>query len=197
MAKCIKCGKKGLFLHIDKRGLCEECAQIRLADLYKAANDIQANALVLNIPKRQSEQVVMKMVIESINNSIRILSDSANIVEKTKNPETFYSRRNELYKHADRLMRFEQVDPSLFKGMKPSEMAQKMYGELEQGEAELWERCYVNAIEKADKLKTEKGRLNAINKYFDMVKQYEKVLSPKARRLVQNQRDRHIQALNE
>ena len=30
MSKCVLCGKKGLFLHIDDHGLCKECAATRM-----------------------------------------------------------------------------------------------------------------------------------------------------------------------
>lgn len=181
MAKCNKCGKKGLLLKIDRHGLCQDCAQNRLNELFSLANQASPS---LHISINLTEQSVMSFVRTTIDNSNRIILDSAALIETTDNPNTFYSRLELLRKHIKYLVNFEVKEPSLFQASSPTLIAAQMDEVANKSESDMWKRCFEATMVKVDKLKTEKGKRNAINKYFDIASQYDNIMSPSAKKTI-------------
>lgn len=187
MAKCVRCGKKGLFLKVNQRGMCPDCAEQRLKDLYALAN--QASP-ALHIAPKLSEQMVMGFVKTTIENSNRIILDSAAIIETTNNPDTFYSRLDLLRKHMRYLVSFDAMEPSLFAGERPAAIAAQMDEVVKKSESDMWKRCFEATMEKVDKLKTEKGKKNAINKFFELASQYDSITSATTKETISNLKKR-------
>ena len=187
MAVCKQCGKKGLFLRVDNRGFCQQCAQKRLNDLLVLANEHNS---VFKFPVKVTEQAVMANVISSINSSKRIMADSAALIESTNNPDTFYTRLELLRKQIKYLVSFEMIDPSLFPGDSPAVISTQMDIVAKKSESAMWKRYFEATMEKVDKLKTDKSKRNAINKFFDLASQYDNQLSADAKATIANLKKR-------
>lgn len=180
MAKCRKCGKSGLFLRIDRRGLCSDCAEQRRNELYKLCNNPD-HALVLNPSRNLTDQAVAEMVQSTVSNALRILRDCARIVESTANTETFYSRFDLLRHQLDYLGRFEKTDPTIFSQDRPSDIAPHFAAAASDAEVKMWKRKFDSVVEKIVDYKTDKGKQNAINKFSEEIALYESRMSPAAK----------------
>lgn len=117
MAKCVKCGKKGLFLKVNDDNICSECVhQAHLAEkdkyiqnLVKSVMPEQLNLIELNnqIGELNAEITVKKKELSTLKTQINITNENINKLksetqtqicpEFEKNPNTNYSDSKSLY----------------------------------------------------------------------------------------------------
>lgn len=85
MAKCLNCGKKGLFLKTSKAGLCNKCHDMVVFDV--------------------------KRDLEILDDSIRLINDSKNFDTRMGRIETAVDVCNRLNEYWSKGVRFFQPDP--------------------------------------------------------------------------------------
>ena len=61
MAKCIRCGKKGLLVRVNSDGLCEECVQRQMAAMREAMTPEQRSYVGLKEQLSRLEQERMQI----------------------------------------------------------------------------------------------------------------------------------------
>ena len=91
--------------------------------------------------------------------------ESTNIVNTTKNPQVFFNRYSFLITETENLAKLEVF--LKFKGRKPSETLVYLKNSKEEQTNIMIERACEDLAVKLNKLKTTKGKTNAINKFFD------------------------------
>lgn len=114
---------------------------------------------------------------ETIYNEIRIVQETAYLIDTSKNIDTVIGRIQFIPEH---IMYLKQLEKMNLYTASPS--ADEYYNEyillkdkkIQQGIV----RCYKEVLDKANELKTEKGRINRINKYFEKIEKYKPMLTP-------------------
>lgn len=96
---------------------------------------------------------------------LKQLNESANIVNHTTNPKTYFGRLNFLF---DTLMEMTKYEKSgIYKGSSPTQNLNKLKNDLESSVNAFIDRAYEAQIIKTCSLKTEQGKINSLNKFFD------------------------------
>ena len=96
--------------------------------------------------------------------------ESTNLVNNTKNPEVFFERYDFLIKETENLSKLEVF--LHFTGKKPSETLIYLKQQKEKETNTMIERACEDLGKKLNTLKTTKGKINAINKLFDIFRIY-------------------------
>lgn len=120
-------------------------------------------------PQRYQQQKIIftsKISKEEKANVLQILKkfeESQEIMRKTVKPETFFGR---LHFSIDDLMLLQKYEKyNIFPELTPSLALNTFINDIEENVDEFIDRSYADACEKASKLKTEKGKQNAIQRY--------------------------------
>lgn len=110
---------------------------------------------------------------ESIQNSIKQLRESAELVNQTVNPEVFFGRMKFVLETLMYLQTFE--GKYNFGNSTPTNDLDAILGNLESTVSSFISRAYNSCLMSASKLKTEKGRANRISRFAEeMRKAFEK-----------------------
>lgn len=96
--------------------------------------------------------------------------DSTNIVNRTKTPRVFFERYDLLIKNTDNLVQLEQFIK--FKGLAPYTQLKELKNLKETQTNMMIERFVEDIQNQIDKLKTDKAKINTINKAFDNLSKY-------------------------
>lgn len=91
--------------------------------------------------------------------------ESTELVNKTKNPKVFFERYSFLLENTEKLAKLEVF--LKFKGRKPSNTLEYLKSSKEHETNLMIERAWEDLELKLRKLKTNKGKENAINKLFN------------------------------
>ena len=126
----------------------------------------------INSPDRLvfSEEQIMNATNNLIQNDLRIIEDCKNIVMSTIKPDTFFSRLDLLVQKAEHLCKFEGLIQ--FAGALPSEALKEVNNEYQIAVKMFLIRYYTNTFEKAQAMKTDKGRINQYVKFYDSLQSY-------------------------
>ena len=104
------------------------------------------------------------------NNDLRIINDSASLVEKTTKPDVFFSRLDLLVEKSKHLVTLEEY--ITFTGATPT----ASYNEIMQNYNEAIRlfliRYFSETFDKAEAMKTEKGRIGKYQKFYDSLQLY-------------------------
>lgn len=112
-----------------------------------------------------SKEELARVTKDKLSNDLRILQDSLEIVENTLNPDTFFSRLNLMVEVSNRLQKYE---PYLYK--KPEEhpvLYFQVIQNYQQFVRRFLLRYYSDTYSKIEKLKTNKGKLNRWEKWYE------------------------------
>lgn len=110
----------------------------------------------------------------SLQNDLRILNDCANLIEHTSTPSVFFERFNLYYEKLALLADAQQRKLIKVDG----DNLVKKYSEMNTAKAKIEainafiDRYWCSTCEKADALKTEKGKINCFQKFIDTMKSY-------------------------
>ena len=113
-----------------------------------------------------------------------ILDDCKELVYKTDNPNTFFSRYDLLIEHLKAMVEFEPYVQ--FYGYQPQESLDYYLGHKDYYAKKLIDRRYNKALIKADNLKTEKGRKNQFTKAYEELKAFSSSFSPDNNKYIEN-----------
>ena len=120
---------------------------------------------------------------------MKILVESRDIVNRTTEPDVFFSRYDTVKEKAEQLA---SISKYVFKGMKPAEVLRRVTEQEDAATRDMVLRCFQKAVLNAEKLKTEKGKLGQFEKFQSSLEPYFFRMSDENARLVQ---DLHDEAL--
>lgn len=121
---------------------------------------------------------------------MKILIESRDIVNRTTDPEVFFSRYDLVKEKAEQLASVSKYVK--FKGTKPAEVLRQVTEQEDAATRDMVLRCFQKAMLNAEKLKTEKGKLGQFEKFQSSLEPYFFRMSDENARLVQ---DLHDEAL--
>lgn len=123
---------------------------------------------------------------------MKILVESRDIVNRTTDPEVFFSRYDLVKEKAEQLASISKYVK--FKGMMPSEVLRQVTEQEDAATRDMVLRCFQKAVLNAEKLKTEKGKLGQFEKFQSSLEPYFFRMSGENAQLVQ---DLHDEALKQ
>lgn len=121
---------------------------------------------------------------------MKILVESRDIVNRTTEPDVFFSRYDTVKEKAEQLASISKYVK--FKGMKPAEVLRRVTEQEDAATRDMVLRCFQKAVLNAEKLKTEKEKLGQFEKFQSSLEPYFFRMSDENARLVQ---DLHDEAL--
>lgn len=135
-----------------------------LLELQKLLMEDSPEELVL------SEGQLRAMADERARNSHRIMTDSASILQTTTNPEVFFDRLRLFETHGRTLVSLEKYVS--FSGASPTEIYNTLIKEKQEIIKDFLVRYFSKVLDKADSLKTQKGKSNQYQKFYDSLTPY-------------------------
>ena len=121
---------------------------------------------------------------------LKIMVESRDIVNRTTEPDVFFSRYDTVKEKAEQLASISKYVK--FKGMKPAEVLRQVAEQEDAATRDMVLRCFQKAMLNAEKLKTEKGKRGQFEKFQSSLEPYFFRMSDENARLVQ---DLHDEAL--
>lgn len=186
MAKCIECGRKGLFLKVNSKGICTQCQQSRLESLFLLANSAPGQVYSSDIPQGLSPQSVIRMLSKAVEKSLYEVVSCGKVINETSYPQTFYERVDHFKAHLEYLVSIQGVDASLFPKVSPTDLREEFYRTYLFDEEKMWRRFFDQTMDRVVNLKTDRGKKNAISKFFEIADQYNNVMGEPSKAAIQN-----------
>lgn len=121
---------------------------------------------------------------------LKIMIESRDIVNRTTEPDVFFSRYDTVKEKAEQLASISKYVK--FKGTKPAEVLRMARDQEEAATRDFILRCFQKAMLNAEKVKTEKGKRGQFEKFQSSLEPYFFQMSDENARLVQ---DLHDEAL--
>lgn len=130
----------------------------------------------LDVPEEILDDMKVHTSIVDVDNTVRILNDCVKIVKASKNIDVVMSRLELAQRHSYFLKQLEMVKK--YKGKPTADN----YLNLFVGSADgiiigAIQRSYEDMMEKSSLLKTESGKQNRIDKYFNSLEEYDHIFS--------------------
>lgn len=132
----------------------EELAEREAREKQKLADDIRAHA------KLQASQL------------LKIVNDCAELVNTTVNPEVFFQRYSLMLEHLEALAGLECTGIFANSAELPSEAFLRIEAQFGAATNDFLDRSFEATKKHADSLKTDKGKIAAIKRYFDNMEHY-------------------------
>lgn len=110
-----------------------------------------------------------QLAINQANNCIRIIQESSQILQETTNPETFFSR---LALFEEQIETLKQLSSVIALNVSPEELAVTLNKDKQEIIYRLIVRRFNFAFEKAEQLKTDKGKKNQYQQFYDEFQPY-------------------------
>ncbi len=129
--------------------------------------------LVLSTPQNKlvlSEQEIYRTAKQIAERNCQILTDCANIISKTINPDVFFSRYTLLLKASDQL---KALEPYLITSKKWSETNFEFHSRKQNAIHSFLEKYSESVLIKIIKLKTIKAKKNSANDFINSLKTYD------------------------
>lgn len=122
--------------------------------------------------KAQIAAGIRKQAREQAGQYLKIVHDCADLVNSTTNPDVFFPRYKLLLDNLGKMAGLECT--GIFDGSNklPSDDFLRIEAQFSEATNAFIDRSFAAAKSKADNLKTEKGKQNAMNRYFDNMKTY-------------------------
>ena len=103
-------------------------------------------------------------------NSLRIAQDCSKILQNTVKPDVFFERLQLLIFHTSTLTLLERYVP--FNGTSPTVAFHILIDEKQECIRQFLIRYFCTVLDKVDNLKTDKGKLNQYQKFYDSLLPY-------------------------
>ncbi len=116
--------------------------------------------------------------IASIKNCFKILKDCASLINTTAKPKVFFERYLLAISILNELIPIENKIP--IKGDKPSKIKYQFYEKEILTVNDFIDRYYSQTLEDIDTLKTDKAKLNKIEKYLHGLDEYKQYINPES-----------------
>lgn len=140
--------------------------------------DWQNTLLAEPVPKLiMTEQQLRSQTKIRVENDLRIISDSEALIQKTVKPDVFFPRLQLLEEKAVDLVLFEKYVP--FTGAKPSAALDELRNNKQEAIWQFLIRYFGAVYDKAEKLKTDKAKLNQYQKFYDSMQPFFSIMNEK------------------
>lgn len=135
-----------------------------LLELQKIVLDNSPDQLVL------SEKQLIELAKIHAQNSLRIVQDCSKILQSTVKPDVFFERFQLLILHSSNMAILEKYVP--FRGASPMAAFNVLMAEKQQCINQFLIRYFCSVFDKAETLKTDKGKFNQYKKFYDSLLPY-------------------------
>lgn len=123
-----------------------------------------------------SEQQLKAISIQQAENDLRIIRDSAKLIEKTTKPDVFFMRLNLL---VDRTMHLASLEKYIsFSGASPTDAYNEVINNHQEIIRQFLIRYFSETFDKAEAMKTEKGRIGKYQKFYDSLQEFYHYMNP-------------------
>ena len=132
---------------------------------------------------------------QAVNNDIRIFDDCSNILNNTTNPTVFFPRltlAEEKLLHLCSLEKYMEKMNRITMNQKPSELHKLFLDNKEQYVCDFINKYYQTVKDKAETLKTERGKQNQYQKFCDSLQPYFDQISEKNKGYIEAMYQRKI-----
>ena len=117
-----------------------------------------------------SKQQLKTMALQQGENDLRIIQDCVKLIEKTTNPDVFFMRLNLLVEKAKHLISLEEY--ITFSDTLPSAAYGEVINNYHEAVNQFLIRYLSETFDKAEAMKTEKGRIGKYQKFYDSLQEY-------------------------
>lgn len=117
-----------------------------------------------------TEQQLKDFTLQQAQNDLRIIRDCSNLVENTLKPDVFFMRLNLLVEKSKHLATFEPYIP--FFGASPTDGYNEVLNNYQEAVRLFLIRYFSDTFDKAEAMKTEKGRIGKYQKFYDSLQEY-------------------------
>lgn len=122
-----------------------------------------------------SKKELLEMAQSSASNCLRIFKDSILIVVKTTDPDTFFNRYSLLLEQAQKIEILS--DYVNFNGVEPKSVYQEALNDKQKQIYQMINRYWNETSKGADSLKTNNGKKNRYQKFYDSLERYKNEMS--------------------
>lgn len=144
------------------------------------------------IEKAHLAQKMRSQAKEQADQYLRILHDCANLINTTTNPQVFFERYELAILHLGYLVGLSSTGIFENSREQPIEALRRIEGQFPAATNDFIYRAFVAAKEKADKLKTEKGKQSAILRFFEGMERYTERMDTESIVYFYELKDKHI-----
>lgn len=127
-----------------------------------------------------TEQQLITSTIQQVKNDYKILSDSSELVQNTIKPDVFFMRlqlTKEKVVSLCKLERYFKRSGITFNGVQVQEMREEIFNKNDEATRLFLIRYFIATLDKVDEMKTEKGKLSKIQKFYDSLQEYYSLMS--------------------
>ena len=103
-------------------------------------------------------------------NDLRIMNDCNDIIQTTLSPSVFFMRLNLIVEKAKHLVELEKYIS--FSGASPSSAYNEIMENYHESVNQFLVRFFSETFDKAESMKTEKGRIGKYQKFYDSLQEY-------------------------
>ena len=137
------------------------------------------NLLMTDSPNKliMTEQQLKATTVQQAENDVRIFNDSIKLVEKTTKPDVFFMRLNLLTEKLNHLTSLEKYTTLCglsitFCGKSPTVVHNEISKNRDEIIHQFLIRYFSETFDKAEAMKTEKGRIGKYQKFYDSLQEY-------------------------
>ncbi len=148
--------------------------------------------LVVNSPNRliMTEAELENCTDSYISNEYRIVNDCRHLIANTVKPDVFFSRLDLLDETLTHLSVFEPYF-SGFYGKLPSEIHREIFYKEQEMTNRFLKRYYITVYEKAEEMKTQKGKDNQFKKFYESLQPYFDRMDERNIKYIENKAQTH------
>lgn len=117
-----------------------------------------------------SEQQLKEVTIQQAENDLRIINDCTRLVETTLKPDVFFMRLNLLVEKSKHLCELEKY--ITFSGASPTAAYIEVKNVYNDAISQFLVRYFSDTFDKAENMKTEKGKIGKYQKFYDSLQNY-------------------------
>lgn len=117
-----------------------------------------------------TEQQLKSLTAQQASNDLRIIKDCAKLVESTLKPDVFFMRLNLLVEKSKHLASLEPYIP--ISGASPTEAYNEVVSNYQEAVKQFLFRYFSDTFDKAEAMKTEKGRIGKYQKFYNSLQEY-------------------------
>lgn len=117
-----------------------------------------------------TEQQLKSITEQQAENDLRIIRDCIELVAKTTKPDVFFLRLNLLVEKANHLISLEKY--TTFSGASPTAAFYDAVEDYQESISQFLVRYFSETFDKAEAMKTEKGRIGKYQKFYDSLQEY-------------------------
>ena len=139
-----------------------------------------------------TEQQLTAITQQQAANDLRIVNDCAKLVESTIKPDVFFMRLQLLLETAEHLCALEQYIK--FYGASPAAAFDEVRQNYQLAIRKFLERYFSDTFDKAESMKTEKGRIGKYQKFYDSLQEYYNVMDDNNKAYIERKYKDHIKS---